>query len=387
MPIYLDNAATSWPKAPGVSEAMTRFINEVGANPGRSGHRMANQAARLVDDVREQVAGLFGFDDPLRVVFAHNVTHALNIALFGLLRPGDHVVTSSIEHNSMMRPLTVLAERGVAFNCVDCRPDGSLDPQNVEAAIRPETKLIALTHASNVLGTLLPIAEVGEIARRRNLLLLVDAAATAGCVPLDMERDRIDLLGFTGHKCMLGPTGTGGLVIGSRVDMSRVQPLMYGGTGSRSVSEAQPPFLPDLLESGTLNVAGLAGLGAALAWVGERGVEEIRAHHELLIAQLLEQLGTVAGVTIHGPATPQQQTAIVSFSIDALSPSEAGLALDEEYGVLCRVGLHCAPRAHQTAGTFPGGTIRFAPGVFTSTKDIEKAAEAVCCLAERASHV
>ena len=379
--IYVDNAATSWPKPPGVADAVVRFLNEVGANPGRSGHRLSIEAARIVSDVREAIADLFGADDPLRVVFTHNITHALNTALFGLLRPGDHVITSSVEHNAMMRPLAALSSRDISFTAVPCSPDGVLDPSAIEAAIQPETKLIAVTHASNVLGTLLPVDRIGEIARRNGLLMLVDAAATAGCIPLNMERDRIDLLAFTGHKCLLGPMGTGGLVIGPRVEAGMIRPLVYGGTGSRSAREEQPPFLPDLLESGTLNVAGLAGLGAALHWIRTQGPENIKSSYRDIGGRLRGHLSTIDGVTVYGTADPDRRTATVSFRIEGMSPSEAGLMLDERFSVLCRIGLHCAPRAHSTAGTFPEGTVRFSPGLFTTPQEVDAAAEAVYQLA------
>ncbi len=265
--IYFDNAATSWPKPPGVAEAMTHYLAEIGANPGRSGHRLAVEAARMVYGVREAVAELFGAPDPLRVVFGANATEALNLALNGLLRPGDHVVTASMEHNSVMRPLRALERGGVQVTVVRCSPDGVLDPADLEAAIRPDTRLIALNHASNVVGTLLPVAEAGRIARQHGTLLLVDAAQTAGAYPINVQADAIDLLAFTGHKSLYGPMGTGGLVIGERVDVTQLAPLKRGGTGSRSEHEEQPEFLPDLCESGTPNAVGLAGLGAGMRWV------------------------------------------------------------------------------------------------------------------------
>ncbi len=265
--IYLDNAASGWPKPPEVLEAMAHFMREVGANPGRSGHRLAIEAARIVYGTREALATLFGAADPLRIVFAANATEALNLALSGLLRRGDHVITSSMEHNSVMRPLRALQRRGVELSVVHCTPEGLLDPREIEAVIRPNTRLIALIHASNVIGTLLPIAEVGRIARRHGLLFLVDAAQTAGAVPIDVEADAIDLLAFTGHKALMGPQGTGGLYIGPRVALDELEPILRGGTGSHSESEEQPGFLPDRYESGTLNGVGLAGLGAGVRFL------------------------------------------------------------------------------------------------------------------------
>ena len=382
--IYFDNAATSWPKPPCVAEAMARFLAEVGANPGRAGHRLAVEAARLVYGAREAVAELFHAPDPLRVVFGANATDALNLALLGLLRPGDHVVTSSVEHNSVMRPLRALEAQGVAVTVVPCSAAGELDPEALEAALVPATRMIVLTHASNVCGTLLPVAEVGGLARRRGLLFLLDAAQTAGAVPIDVEAQAIDLLAFSGHKSLCGPMGTGGLVIGERVDVTALTPLKYGGTGSRSEREEQPGFLPDRCESGTPNAVGLAGLAAAVRWVQERGVERVRDHERGLTAELLAGLSAIPGALVYGPGDAGRQTATVSFNVAGLAPSEVGLRLDEEHGVLCRVGLHCSPAAHRTLGTFPGGTVRFGLGVFNTSAEVARAVEGVRRLASEA---
>lgn len=379
--IYFDNAATSWPKPPCVAEAMTRHMAEVGASPGRSGHRLAVEAARRLYEARETVADLFHAPDPLRVVFGANVTEALNLALNGLLRPGDHVITGSMEHNAVMRPLRALERHGVQVTVVPCSPDGALDPADLAAAVRPATRLIALNHASNVTGTLLPVAEAGRIARQHGLLLLVDAAQTAGAYPIDVQSAAIDLLAFTGHKSLYGPMGTGGLVIGDRVDAHLLQPLKRGGTGSRSEREEQPDFLPDLCESGTPNAVGLAGLAAGTRWVLAQGVERIRAHELALTAQLLSGLAGIPGVTVYGPRDARRQTATVSFVIHGLEPSDVGLRLDDEYAIMCRVGLHCAPAAHRTLGTFPAGTVRFGLGAFNTVEEISAALEAVAALA------
>jgi len=380
--IYLDNAATSWPKPPEVGEAMLHYLNHVGANPGRAGHRLAVEAARTVYAAREAVAELFGAPDPLRVVFGSNVTEALNLALRGLLRPGDHVITSSIEHNSVMRPLHALERQGVCLTVVGCSPDGTLDPGLVEAAIRSETKMIVLNHASNVAGTILPVAEVGQIARRNGLLTLVDVAQTAGALTVDVQGGAIDLLAFTGHKSLYGPMGTGGLIIGARVDASLLEPLKRGGTGSRSEHEVQPDFLPDMCESGTPNVVGLAGLEVGVRWVLDRGVEAIRAHEVALTQALIEGLRSVPGLTVYGTLDPELQTATVSFNIDGMAPSEVGLRLDDEYGILCRVGLHCSPATHRTLGTFPTGTVRFGLSAFNTAEEVHAAIEAVRQLAK-----
>jgi len=378
--IYLDNAATSWPKPPGVAEAMVHFLEHVGASPGRSAHRLSIAAGRIVDSTREALAALLGVHDPLRIALGCNATEALNLALRGLLRPGDHVVTSSVEHNSVMRPLRALELEGVELTVVPCAPGGTLDSSLIEAALQPNTVMIALNHASNVIGTILPVSEVGRIARRHELLLLVDAAATAGAIPIDMEQDQIDLLAFTGHKSLHGPMGTGGLAIGERVDPTRLKPLKRGGTGSGSEKEEQPAFLPDRYESGTPNAVGLAGLLAGLQWLRETGVQAVREHHRSAAQHLIDGLRGIAGVTVYGTLDASRQVAPVAFNIDGIAPSEVGLRLDEEYDVLCRVGLHCAPAAHRTIGTFPDGTVRFAAGAFTTREDTDAALQAVAKL-------
>jgi cysteine desulfurase family protein len=382
--IYFDNAATSWPKPPCVAEAMAHYLAEIGASPGRSGHRLAVEAARRLYEAREAVAELFHAPDPLRVVFGANATEALNLALSGLLRPGDHVITGSMEHNSVMRPLRALERNGVQVTVISCSPKGGLDPVELAAAIRPNTRLIALNHASNVTGTVFPVAEAGRIARQHDLFLLVDAAQTAGAYPIDVQSDAIDLLAFTGHKSLYGPTGTGGLVIGERVDVRRLQPLKRGGTGSRSEREEQPEFLPDLCESGTPNAVGLAGLTAGVRWVLDRGVEQIRAHEQALTAQLLAGLAAIPGVAVYGPCDARRQTATVSFAIAGREVSEIGLRLDDEYAIMCRVGLHCAPAAHRALGTFPAGTVRFGLGIFNTVPEVEAALTAVAALARAA---
>ncbi len=380
--IYLDNAATSWPKPPQVLAAMARFLTEVGANPGRSGHRLSVEAGRIVYAAREAVAELFHAPDPLRVVFGMNATEGLNLALRGLLRPGDHVVTSSMEHNSVMRPLRALEREGVSVTVVPCSPEGLLDPQAVLEALRPETRLVVLNHASNVTGTLLPVAEVGRALQRTGgPLLLVDAAQSGGAVPIDMQADGIDLLAFTGHKSLYGPPGTGGLIIGERVPLEEFRPLLRGGTGSRSEWEEQPDFLPDMCESGTPNGVGLAGLEAGVRWVLEQGVETLRAHEVELSQRLSDGLRETPGVTVYGPDDAHLRTAVVSFNIAGMEPSEVGMRLDEEFGIMCRVGLHCAPAAHRTIGTFPAGTVRFALGAFNTREEVDAALRAVARLA------
>ena len=382
--LYLDNAATSWPKPPEVVQAMTHFLEETGANPGRSGHRLSIEAARLVYETRVAVAELLGAHDPLRVTFGLNITDGLNLALHGLLRAGDHVITSSMEHNAVMRPLNELAQKGVQITKVVCNGDGSLDANLVEAAIQSNTRLIVLNHASNVCGTILPVKEVGQIARKHGLLFLVDSAQTAGVLPIDMEADGIDLLAFTGHKSLYGPMGTGGLIVGPRLKPSQLLPIRQGGTGSRSEQEIQPNFFPDRYESGTPNALGLAGLLAALKWLKAEGIEAIREREEALCAELLAALGEIEGVELYGPRDASKQTATVAFNIRGMEPSTVGLRLDEEFDILCRIGLHCAPSAHNSLGSFPDGSVRFGLGAFNSLEDVRFAVDAVRQLAKEA---
>jgi cysteine desulfurase/selenocysteine lyase len=375
--IYLDNAATSWPKPPEVLKAITDVLERAGGNPGRSGHRLSIAAARVIYDTREEIARFFGISDPLRVVFTVNATYAINLALKGILKPGDRVVTSSMEHNAVMRPLRSLEKQGIRLSIVPCADDGSLDVKDMARAIIPGTRLVVMTHASNVVGTLLPVNEIASIAHQAGALMMVDAAQTAGVISIDMHAMGIDLLAFTGHKELQGSPGIGGLVIADGVDTSRIEPLIRGGTGSRSESEEQPDDLPDKFESGTANLAGVASLGAGLRWIKDRGIDEIRHHLKELSKVLIGNLSTLQGVKLYGTRDPEHSVAIVSFTITGKSVSEIGLRLDEEFGVLSRVGLHCAPAAHKTIGTFPEGTVRLAPGIFTTIDDIQKTVKAV----------
>jgi len=378
--IYFDNAATSWPKPTGMIEAMTHYSGMIGGNPGRSGHRRSLDAGRIILETREALAELFGIDDSLRIVFTKNATEALNIALLGLLHSDDHIITTGMEHNSVMRPLRFLETQGVQISVVSCSDDGRLNPEDVHAAIRPQTRLVVVSHASNVTGTIQPIAELGQIAREHGLLFCVDAAQTAGALPIHVDGMAIDLLAFSGHKSLFGPQGTGGLYIREGIE-KHLRPLMMGGTGSRSEYEVQPDFMPDKYESGTPNTIGLAGLGAGVRFVLTEGVEAIRRKEEELTERFLKGLASLKGITVYGPPDAASRTAVVSFNINGVSPSEASLDLDERFGILCRPGLHCAPAAHRTIGTFPQGTIRFGFGYFNNDEEISFALEAIRSLA------
>jgi len=356
---------------------MAEFSRNIGANPGRSGHRLSIEAGRVVNEARERVAQLFGVKNPMRVVFGPNATEALNLAMRGILGKGDHVITSSMEHNSVMRPLRDLEKQGIEVSVVQCSQKGVLNPGDVEDAIRKNTRMVVLNHASNVVGTLLPVQKVGKIARENDCLLLVDAAQTAGCVPMDVNNENIDLIAFSGHKSLLGPQGTGGLVIGERVEIEELEPLKSGGTGSRSEFEHQPDFLPDKYESGTLNTVGLAGLAAGVEYVLNETVERIRQKDLELTGRFIKGMEEISGCTLYGPMDGKKQTSTISFSLEKLSPSEVGLILDEKYGIMCRVGLHCAPAAHRTLKTFPEGTIRFGLGYFNSANEVDLSLKAL----------
>jgi cysteine desulfurase family protein len=375
--LYLDNAATSWPKPSSVPRAMSAAIRHGGGNPGRSGHEKSIQAGRTVLRTRELLAELFHAPDPSRIVFTKNATEALNIVLFGLLRPGDRVLATSMEHNSVLRPLAALARSGVVVDFVEAGTDGLVSLQEFAVRLRGDTRLAVVTHASNVTGTVNDVAALCALCKDRGVRLLVDAAQTAGCIPIDLERLPVDFLAFSGHKGLLGPQGTGALFVRQEADLP---PFTRGGTGSLSDQEDQPEFLPDRFESGTLNVPGLAGLGEAVSWLLHRSVENVAAHDQRLRDAFLAALDGDPRVTVFGGAESIPHTGVVSVRIVDVSPSEVGEELERRFGVLSRIGLHCAPRAHRTIGTFPNGTVRLSWGPFTRERDVVQAARALLAI-------
>ncbi len=375
--IYLDNAATSWPKPPEILKAMADTMERAGGNPGRSGHRLSIAAARVVYDCREKIAEHFNTPDPLRVVFTANATQAINLVLRGLLRPGDNIVTTAMEHNAVMRPLRFLEKKGIKIKIASCAVDGSLDLQQMVGLINERTRLVVIIHASNVCGTILPVAEVTLIAHRHGVPVLADVSQSAGVISIDSQNWGADFIAFTGHKELLGPTGTGGLVISPGFDTGLLVPFTFGGTGSRSESEEQPEDLPDKFEGGTVNLIGLAGLSAGLDWIKRRGIDSIREHAKTLTTALINGLSVIPGVKVFGTLEAASSIAVVSFTLSGKKVSEVGFRLDEEYGILSRVGLHCAPAAHRTIGSFPEGTVRLSPGIFNTIEDISQTLKAI----------
>ena len=381
--IYLDQAATTFPKAPGTADAMYRYMTGCGCNVNRGSYAGAYSAEELVYDTRMQLCRLFGAGnattDPKNVIFTKNVTESLNFLMKGLLRSGDHVLVSSMEHNAVMRPLLQLEKQGIRFTRVPCAADGSMDSADLESRIEKTTKAVIMLHASNVCGTVLPAAEIGNICRIHGIRFILDTAQTAGAVPINMEEIGADAIAFTGHKGLLGPQGTGGFLIREEL-AGELEPLITGGTGSISHTEKVPDFLPDRFEAGTLNLPGIVGLNAALNWLLSQPVGNILTHELKLTERFLhgmeeaEEAGLLRIIGKHGTA---ERTGVVSVVPLQMDPAELAFRLDELHGIATRVGLHCAPSAHKTLGTWPAGTVRFSFSVFNTEKEIDTAVGAV----------
>ncbi len=380
--IYFDNAATSWPKPPEVNAAMQKYMRTIGANPGRSGHRLSVEAARAVYNAREKLSQLFNISDPLRIVMTKNATEALNIAILGFLKAGDHVITTSMEHNSVMRPLRAMERRGVKLAVISCDQEGLVEPSQIKRAIKKNTTAIFMTHASNVIGTVMPVAEIGRMAHKHGLIFCVDAAQTAGCYPIDVQATPIDLLAFTGHKSLFGPPGTGGLYIRKGLEQ-RIEPLYVGGTGSRSEVEEQPDFMPDRYEAGTPNTVGITGLQAGIDFVLSAGMDQIKSKEASLVEIFLEGIQDLPGVTFYGQAGTHKRTPVVSLNLAGMDPAAVALELDDRFKIMVRSGLHCAPAAHKTIGTYPKGTVRFSFSYFNTQAQVTKAVEALTIISKR----
>jgi len=375
MTTYLDNAATSFPKPEAVYQAMDRFGRSSVANPGRAGHKMALAAEHALDDGRHRLNRFLNGRAPERFIFTLNCTDALNMAFKGVLQAGDHVITTDLEHNSVSRPLRAMELAGhITLTRVRADGGGTVNPDDIGAAITPKTRMIAVTHASNVVGTIQPIAEIGRIAREREVQFLVDAAQTAGVVPIDIREMNIDLLAFPGHKGLMGPTGTGALYVSPR---TKVNVWREGGTGGDSSSETQPKEYPYFLEGGTPNVLGVAGLSAGIQWVESEGLSKIHAHEVALTERLWRQLDEIGGIDVFGHRDMNRRVGTISFRSESLPAMELGGILDQAFDIAIRPGLHCAPYIHRSLGTFPDGTVRVSPGPFNTEADIDRLAGAL----------
>ena len=381
--VYLDNAATTFPKPPEVIREMCEFYATRGVNPGRTGFDLALEAEQTILDARQALTDFFGGGNRDRLVFSLNVTDALNLLIGSALAPGDHAITTCLEHNSVLRPMYQRRELGVEVDFVPFDEHGYVDPDDIARRIRSDTKLVVMNHGSNVIGTIQPIAEVGSICRERGVLFAIDAAQTAGLVEIDVAAMNIDVVCFTGHKSLFGPTGTGGMYVGEHVD---IWPCRSGGTGVKSALRTQVAEYPWRMEFGTLNTMGIAGLLAAQRWIEQRGGVAAIFEHEMAHArQLRDGLAAIDGVTLYCADMERDHLPVFVFNVDGLPADQAGALLDVEHDVITRTGLHCAPRVHEGIGTFEGdGTVRFSPGVFTTDEDVKRAVAAVADVAEYA---
>lgn len=375
MGIYLDNAATSFPKPKEVADAVYDFMINNGTSSGRGSYKKAMQSDYIVYECRKLIGNLFNFDDPKKVVFTSNVTDSLNIAIRGILKENDHVITSSLEHNAVWRCLKTLEKDiNIKIDTVECSKDGITNPEDIKKYIRKDTALIVFTQASNVLGTIQPIKEIGKIARENKILFLVDAAQSAGAMKIDIKEDNIDILAFTGHKSLLGPMGTGGLIINTDID---IKPLKAGGTGGDSAYEYQPDYYPNHLETGTSNVSGIAGLRAAIKFLNREGIDNIHNKEKELTKYALQRLETVKDIEIYGPKDCEKILSVISFNIKNKRPEDISTILDQKYDIMLRAGLHCAPTAHSVINTKDRGSLRIGIGYFNTKDDIDKLVEAL----------
>lgn len=374
--IYLDNASTSFPKAPTVATAMSDYITNRGININRGSYALAYDVEDIIYTTRQRLNTLFNGHDPSHVIFTQNVTMSLNMVIKGLLKAGDHVLVSSMEHNVVMRPLTQLLDKGITFDIIPCDKTGSIQLESMDSLIRPNTVAMIINHASNVCGTIQPLESIGPICKAHSLQFIVDAAQTAGVIPIDVKACHIDALCFTGHKGLLGPQGIGGIILTKEMAQT-LTPLIAGGTGSFSHLETMPTHMPDAFEAGTLNLPGIIGLNEGLAYIESQGMENIHNHELALTQSFLEGLQSIDGINIVGKQNIQDRTAVVSITIDGMDPASIAYELESNYHIMTRVGLHCAPRAHQTLETYPEGTVRFSFGYANTHKDVETALSAL----------
>ncbi|MPM12225.1 Cysteine desulfurase SufS [bioreactor metagenome] len=378
--IYLDNAATTYPKPKSVYKNVMDAMTKYGANPGRGSHAMAIEGARVIYETRELLAELFNLDDPMKVILTFNATDGLNMAIKGILRPGDHVVTTAMEHNSVLRPIKELENIGVENTIVSCSHEGKINVQDIEAAIKTNTRMVVTTHVSNLTGTIFPIEKIGEMCKRRNVLYLVDGSQSAGVLEIDMQKQHIDFLAVPGHKGLLGPQGTGALLINSDAE---IKELKEGGTGSESSNPHQPNFYPDKLEAGTHNLPGIAGLNAGLKYILNKGTKSILSHEKNILETFINEMRKNPKIVIYGPEDINDRSGVVPVNIAGMDSSEVAYILDTEYNIAVRPGLHCAPLAHKTIGTENIGAVRFGIGPFTKRSDVIAAVKALNEISER----
>ena len=369
--IYFDNGSTSWPKAPGVAEAMSELLTRGAFNINRGNYEGAYEIEGLVLETREKLAKMFHCKDSKRVLFSPGITHSLNYFIKGFLKAGDHVIVSGIEHNAVMRPLHQMEHCGIIYDIAHTAEDGSVTEEAVEALVRPETKAVIISHASNVCGTVLPIEAIGQVCKKHDLFFVVDSAQSAGTIPIDMEKCGIDFLAFTGHKGLLGPQGIGGFLISEKLD-AQMAPYLAGGTGSQSDSLDMPVNLPDKYESGTMNLPGIIGLHAALSYIEETGIEDIHDKKMELTAYFLEKLREFPNIRVVGKQDVQDRVAVVSLDFQGEDNAIIAFELEQNYGIMTRVGLHCAPIAHQSLHTYPQGTVRFAFSASNTKEEIDR---------------
>lgn len=372
--IYLDNAATTYPKPKAVYDNVMKAMKVYGANPGRGSHAMAIEGAKIIYETRELLAEMFNLEDPLNVIFTFNATDSLNIAIKGLLKPGDHVITTSMEHNSVLRPIYELQKLGVENTIVSCDKEGKVNVEDIEEAIKDNTKLVVTTHVSNLSGTIFPIKEIGSLCKKYDLLYLVDASQSAGVLEIDVQEYNIDLLAMPGHKGLLGPQGTGVLLINTDADINH---LKEGGTGSESSNLSQPNFYPDKLEAGTHNLPGIAGLNFGIKYIKSKGIKSIYNHEKKLLDIFIKELKKNPKIVIYGPTNILERSGVVPINIINMDSSEVSYLLDTKYSIAVRSGLHCAPLAHKTLGTEKIGAVRFSVGPFNTKKDIIAAVKAL----------
>ena len=377
--IYFDNAATSFPKPKIVYDKIMDIMMNYGANPGRSGHKLAMKVNREIFSTRSKIGKLFNIKDPLDIVFTFNCTESLNIAIKGVLKAGDHIITTSMEHNSVLRPIKFLERSGITNTIAKGDKQGRVDPKDIQKSIRPETKIIATTHISNLTGTIIDIKEIGKIAKSQGLIYLVDAAQSAGVYSIDVESMNIDLLAFPGHKGLLGPQGTGGLYIKKGIDMVE---SFQGGTGSISHSLIQPDVMPDKFESGTPNAPGIIGLGTGIDYILEVGIDNIREKELALTKYFIEETSKINGIKLYGPLELNEHGPVISLNIRDADSSEVSYMLNEDYNIAVRPGLHCAPLAHKTIGTFKQGTVRFSFGYENTFEEVELGIKALKSIAK-----